>query len=317
MTGVLRYTRTDELEPVSITWYQPNGTLYNFTSGWTFRARIGTGSGFLVEKTTGFTGAATAPNLSINFTTGELDGIATGSYQLDVQATLTATAQTITRTWLFQVLAGVGTDTLPQSPISLSIIGDLTVGGDITLAGDLIGFPELASSDPAKVSVTTVGNITTLGVEKTVPEFARLTADSAPVNNSTTLVNVTGLAVPVAANAFYAIDGYIVYNCTNTSPDLKLAWTTPASVTGNWTTLGAGTGIAGSTEETTPNVGARGWGLNFLIGGNDFNLGACLRGNLATAGTAGTLQLQFAQATAIAVNTLIRAGSWIRAERLA
>jgi Major tropism determinant N-terminal domain len=195
--------------------------------------------------------------------------------------------------------------------------------GNGTAAWNTLGYadgaslPDLATSDPAKVPISTTGGITTLDVTKTVPEFARLTADTAPVNNSTTLVNATGLSVPVAANAFYAIDGYIAYTCTTTASDFKIAWTTPAGVTGNWTTLGAGTAIGTSVEETTPNVGARGWGLNFLIGGNDFNLGACLRGNLATAGTAGTLQLQFAQATAVAANAIIRAGSWIRAERLA
>ncbi len=243
MTEILRYTRGDELEPVAITWYQPDGTLYNFSSGWTFRARIGTGSGFLVEKTTGFTGAATAPNLSLNFTTGELDGVASGTYHIDIQATLTATVQTITRTWLFQVLAGVGTDTLPQSPTSLAVLGDLTVGGDITLGGDLIGFPELASSDPAKVSLSTVGNVTTLGVEKTVPEFARLTADSTVVNNSIVLVDVTGLAVPVAANAAYWVEAFLLYNSTQTTARIQFAWNQTAltGMSGKYVAMGLNT----------------------------------------------------------------------------
>jgi hypothetical protein len=105
---VLRYTKGDELEPVSITWYQPNGTLYNFTSGWTFTARIGTpGTAALVQKTTGFTGAATAPNLSLAWTAGDLAAIASGTYHLDITARLTAGSLDVTRSWLFQILDGV------------------------------------------------------------------------------------------------------------------------------------------------------------------------------------------------------------------
>jgi hypothetical protein len=105
---VLRYTKGDELEPIAITWYEPDGTLYDFSTGWTFTARIGNpGSEALVQKTSGFTGTATAPNLTLAWADGDLDGIAGGTYHLDVTARLTTGDLDVTRTWLFQILTGV------------------------------------------------------------------------------------------------------------------------------------------------------------------------------------------------------------------
>jgi len=106
--SVLRYVKGDELEGVDITWYEPDGSLYDFTSGWSFRARIGNpGQAALVEKTTGFTPGAMAPNLRIPWTANQLNAIPAGTYHLDVTATIIATSQDVTRTWLFQILDGV------------------------------------------------------------------------------------------------------------------------------------------------------------------------------------------------------------------
>jgi hypothetical protein len=107
---VLRYTKGDELEPIELTWPQPNGQPYNFTTGWTFIARIGNpavAAVFQKVGPTGFTGAATFPNLIIDWAAGDLDSVPAGSYHLDVKAHLTATNQDITHTWLFQILDGV------------------------------------------------------------------------------------------------------------------------------------------------------------------------------------------------------------------
>jgi len=105
---VLRYTKGDELEPIEVTWPEPNGTLYNFTSGWTFTARVGVpGVAAVFQKTTGFTGTATAPNLTFAPVAGDFDNIPAGSYHLDIIARLTAGSLDVTRTWLFQILDGV------------------------------------------------------------------------------------------------------------------------------------------------------------------------------------------------------------------
>jgi hypothetical protein len=104
---VLRYTKGDELEGINITWPQPDGTPYDFSTGWTFIARIGVpGQAAILEKTgpTGFAGSATFPNLVIAWGTNDLGAIPQGSYHLDIKASLTATSQDVTRTWMLQIL---------------------------------------------------------------------------------------------------------------------------------------------------------------------------------------------------------------------
>lgn len=107
MTDPFRYTRGAELEGLDLTWPEPDGTLYDFTTGWTFTARIGTPDIGLLAKTSGFTGASTAPNLVIAWAAAELDALPVGSYHLDITARLTATSQDLTRTFMLEILPGV------------------------------------------------------------------------------------------------------------------------------------------------------------------------------------------------------------------
>jgi hypothetical protein len=108
---VFRYTKgavTSVLEGIDLTWPQPDGDPYDFSTGWTFTALIGTpNSPALVEITDDFTGAATYPNLRLNPDAGDLDPLPVGTYHLDITGTITATGQPITRTWLLQILPGV------------------------------------------------------------------------------------------------------------------------------------------------------------------------------------------------------------------
>ena len=78
-----------------IWWFNSAGTLVDFSSGYTFELRIGSGGATrLVDKTTGITGAAGAgvaptgtPNVTIAWTAGELAVLAQGSYTADLLAT--------------------------------------------------------------------------------------------------------------------------------------------------------------------------------------------------------------------------------------
>jgi hypothetical protein len=104
---VFRRTKGAELPDIAITWYDPSGVLYNFSSGWTFAVRIGV-PGQTALVTPGATGAATAPNLTVTFAPNALDAIAAGSYHLDVTPRFTGTSKDLdTRAFLFQVLDGV------------------------------------------------------------------------------------------------------------------------------------------------------------------------------------------------------------------
>lgn len=142
---------------------------------------------------------------------------------------------------------------------------------------------------------------------------ARATADRT-VNNSTTLVNAAGLVVPVDRDAIYRVTGMIIYN-SGTAPDLKLGWAAPAGATLAWTSDGISTGA--TTIVSSVYRGAHDLAATGLAGGNSGNdMVAMPEGLLTTGNTAGNLQLRFAQETATVADSTIRAGSWIRVERI-
>ena len=69
------------------TWYDGDGVLIDFT-GATFELKLVTmdGAETVLTKTSGFTGAATAPNIIGQWSTGELD-VAPGTYRIVVTPT--------------------------------------------------------------------------------------------------------------------------------------------------------------------------------------------------------------------------------------
>jgi hypothetical protein len=72
---------------LSVTWTAHDGTLIDFSTGWTFVLKLyKTGVTPLITKTTGITGAATDPNVVIVWATNQLD-IAPGAYRLEIKAT--------------------------------------------------------------------------------------------------------------------------------------------------------------------------------------------------------------------------------------
>jgi len=141
-----------------------------------------------------------------------------------------------------------------------------------------------------------------------LPIMARATADTSKTSN-TTLGNVTGLAVAVAASTAYALDGYLAYT-GNSTGDIKFAWTIPTGLTGHW-------GIS-SDDTTTPGdlktSIATAYTTVITAGGGSLN--ATVKGYVLTDTTAGTLQLQFAQNTSNGTATVVKTGSWIRLTKL-
>src|SRR5262245_40230521 len=162
-----------------------------------------------VSVTVAQTNAAAAGQLPfvLTETTSTAQPFVIGSWEASVDANRVSPQQTFTVT--------TNTETL-----QLQVIGGTNL-------------PQIVSSDPAKLSVTTALGVTTLGVEKVAPAAAWLTANSSAVNNSTTLVNVTGLVVPVVANATYIVECGLIYAST-TVADLNIGWTVPAGVSGQW-----------------------------------------------------------------------------------
>ena len=128
------------------------------------------------------------------------------------------------------------------------------------------------------------------------------------VNNSTTLVDATGMAVAVAANKTYHIVGRLEVN-GNSTADFKFGFTYPSGLTMRYSALGFNTGgvyvSLDQIETSTPGFGAGG-----IAGVTDDVVD--IVGTVFVGSTAGTLQVQFAQSTADASNTVLRGtGSYI------
>ena len=151
---------------------------------------------------------------------------------------------------------------------------------------------------------------------------AYLAADQT-VTNSTTLVNATGLAFALAADAVYAIDGWLRWT-SNPTADLKVGWAIPGSADGWWTLGGpyipGSPATAGRERVNYLDTSTVALTSALSAAGDDestgtIDLSAILRGYITTS-IAGTLQLQFAQNTANASDTILGEGSWLRVTRL-
>jgi hypothetical protein len=82
------YRQDQELPSFAVTWKDNGGAIINFSAGYTFQVLLvnaGTGA-IALTKTTNITGAATAPNVTVAWPTGELN-IAAGSYYVHLRAT--------------------------------------------------------------------------------------------------------------------------------------------------------------------------------------------------------------------------------------
>jgi hypothetical protein len=88
--SIVRYHANAERPTLRLTWYDDDDNLIDFSSGYTFSLKVGNpGSAALLTKTTNITGAATAPNVTIAWTAGEL-AIAPGTYTYELTATTSA-----------------------------------------------------------------------------------------------------------------------------------------------------------------------------------------------------------------------------------
>lgn len=91
----LAYYRTADRPDIRLWLLDDDGTLVDFSSGYTFAFKIGIrGQAADLSKTTGITGAAGAgteptgtPNATISFDAGELDALTAGRYYWQLRAT--------------------------------------------------------------------------------------------------------------------------------------------------------------------------------------------------------------------------------------
>lgn len=152
--------------------------------------------------------------------------------------------------------------------------------------------------------------------------FGYCTADTTR-NNSTSLLNITGMSVSLAASATYILDGWLAWQ-SNPTADIQFAWTAPAGASGRWSLNGphsASAPVVGSERINYIDTGVVSLGTGLNAAGDDEFTGAVFisarpAGYLTTT-SAGTLTLRMAQNTANASDTIVKVGSWFRVARVA
>lgn len=135
---------------------------------------------------------------------------------------------------------------------------------------------------------------------------ARKTADET-VNNSATLQNDDTLALSAVAIADYLFECSLRYS-TNGTANLKWSFTVPAGAAIVYSALHipAGGSALTMTELINTGVGTADDSINYVR----------MLGIFQTVGTAGTLQLQWAQNTANASDTKVLSASFMTLQRI-
>jgi hypothetical protein len=133
------------------------------------------------------------------------------------------------------------------------------------------------------------------------------------VTSSTTLQNDDYLFVPVVANAIYTLHAMFLYGGA-TAADLKLLLRTPTS--GSFTGMATGLVVGAATAADNANIpmtgnssevfGALGSGTQILT----------VLGKLVTAGTAGNLQVEWAQNVSSGTATQVFGNSFLDLRRV-
>lgn len=124
------------------------------------------------------------------------------------------------------------------------------------------------------------------------------TTSNITVNNSTTLVNATGMSFVAPANTKWAIRVMNMWD-TDSVADITFDWSLPSGTTGQW----ADTPL--DNRITTP-IGTP-MSIN-SAGGGETDL---LHIYMHIGSVSGTVQFQFAQKVATVVNTTLFAGSFL------
>lgn len=154
------------------------------------------------------------------------------------------------------------------------------------------------------------GDLPTAGeLNDGVPRIVYKSVDETIISNST-MQNDDELLLTVAASTKYEFELYMAYN-SGTTPDLKIGWTLPTGATNLWHVDYFDTAAAAQKGQssTVPTTG-------FAVGGFGSDLYAVFAGTLNISTTAGTMQVQWAQNTLTASNSTVRAGSFLRLQKI-
>lgn len=139
------------------------------------------------------------------------------------------------------------------------------------------------------------------------------TADES-VTSSIALQDDDHLVLTVVAGARYAIEAYLDVEA-DPAADITLGWSVPAGASLSWTETGisaGNTGNIGSIKQSRLDA-ATSSGVGIVAAGSVVRPA----GSLLTVGSGGQVRLRWAQSVSSGTPTILKAGSWLRATRLA
>jgi|TARA_Y100000034_G_C6883139_1_gene405008 hypothetical protein len=125
------------------------------------------------------------------------------------------------------------------------------------------------------------------------------TGTSQTVNNSTTFVNAPGMNVAVSANKQYLVIAFIHFE-SNSTADIKFQLTGPSGFDNS------GAVVKKDASDALVHDKNNSVGYDWVVSGATSPDKVTLIWLVEVAGTAGTVQLQFAQQAATVVNTVVR-----------
>ncbi|MGW3651906.1 hypothetical protein [Streptomyces sp. NPDC000878] len=158
--------------------------------------------------------------------------------------------------------------------------------------------------------------VTAAFLESMLPIIETKTATES-VTNSITMQNDDQLFAAVEANATYSVDLHLFYDAA-TAADITFGWSGPSGAAMTWGMIGAQVNVTSSG--TVPDVTMQTRIISEvqdLGGGASTGTYAWVHGTLTTAGTAGNLNLRWAQRALSATATNVRAGSQLSLKRTA
>ena len=148
----------------------------------------------------------------------------------------------------------------------------------------------------------------------TVPIIAVKPADTNR-NTTTTLADDPDLVIPVTSGATYDINSFIIYSGSPSGTgDLKYTFTVPAGSSGRYSPIrqnlaGQYTGWALNLWTDVDSANTNGTGAGQFVS-------LFVKGILITGGSAGNLTFRWAQNTSSGTNTIVRANSFLQAQRI-
>lgn len=211
-----------------------------------------------------------------------------------------------------------------QTAAVTAVNGDGTVNIGVIVARCLDSYSTPTVGDVIYLTQSGAGNWVAVGRTSSSSTgvggfiFRRKTADDA-VPNSLTMATDTHLVAPVTTNAVYTIDGQLFVLGADFTSDIRLGYAYPAGGELHFGGPGPHTTMAVGGEadgEFVARQSPDGIGTFIPYGTSTSRIGIPLKGLLITGGTAGNLSVQWARNVTGSGTVTVRAGSWLKLQRM-